>query len=419
MRWCLATLLTPMLLGGAAGAETIAIVHGRIHSIASTGVIEDGTILIQDDRIVAVGRDVAVPRDALVFDADGAPVTPGLFSAWSQLGLVEVETVPSTQDQTAANAPVAVGFDVRYGLNAGSTIVPTARAAGVTRGAVFPLPGDSVFAGTGALVHAGTGLEMLDRTEALLLVELGATGARIAGGARGAAWAALLSAFDRASSEARVDAVGDSHVGALRRVLSGDMPLVAHAERTSDILNALALPRRYPKLRLVLLGAAEGWRVAPQIARAGVPVIVDSYDNLPTDFEKLGATQQNVVRLASAGVQIAIAPLNRFSAGAPHDARLLAQFAGHAVGSGLAWADALQAITLNPARIFGVSDRFGSLEAGKMADVVIWTDDPLEIGSRPTMVFIAGKSQPLGTRHTQLRDRYRDLADPRPFQFRP
>ncbi|ODU21606.1 MAG: hypothetical protein ABS87_05765 [Sphingomonas sp. SCN 67-18] len=388
-------------------AETVAIVNGQIHSLSPRGVIEKGTVLIRDDRIVAVGDNVAVPADARIVDAKGQPVTPGLFSAYSQLGLVEVETVASTQDQSAPDAPFAAGFDVRYGINPASTIIPTARIEGVTRGAIFPMAGKSIFGGIGALIQTGDGAAALFRPGALLLVELGSAGAQAAGGARGAAWITLEEALRTAPTAEGPD--GE----ALRALLAGKLPMVAHVERASDIEQLIAFAGRHPAIRIVIMGGSEGWMVADRIAAAKIPVIVDSYANLPLAFETMAATQENAARLAKAGVTIAIAPLNRFTAGAPHDARLVAQYAGNAVGNGLPWAEALKAVTLNPAIIFGVADRLGSIEPGKLADLVIWQGDPLEIGDGPAAVFVAGRQETLESRQTQLAKRYKALSSPR------
>ncbi|MCW0197772.1 amidohydrolase family protein [Sphingopyxis sp.] len=402
-----AVALLLALLPVPAAAETVAIVNGRVHSLSARGVIEKGTVLIEDDRIVAVGDTVTVPADARVVDAGGRPVTPGLFSAYSQLGLVEVETVASTQDQSAAGAPFAAGFAVHYGINPASTIIPTARVEGVTRGAIFPIASRSIFGGIGALIQTGDGAPPLFEPRALALVELGSAGAAAAGGARGAAWITLEEALRTAPETQGPD--GE----ALRALLAGRMPMVAHVERAPDIEQLIAFAARHPSIRVVMLGATEGWMVADRIAAAKIPVIVDSYANLPVDFETMAATQENAARLAKAGVTIAIAPLNRFSAGAPHDARLVAQYAGNAVGNGLPWDEALKAVTLNPATIFGVADRLGSIEPGKLADIVVWRGDPLDIGDGPAAVFVAGRQMPMDTRQTRLAERYKALLSGR------
>lgn len=404
------TFLT-MLVSDSVAAVTLAIVGGRVHSISSMGVIEKGTVLIEEGRIAAVGANLAIPRSARVIDARGTWITPGIFNAYTKLGLTEVWGAEATRDDGASGSRFPAAFDVSYGINSESTLIPVTRMAGVTRSAVFPTASSSVFAGYGAFIHLGTGYDLVFKKKALALVELGQSGAEMAGGARGAAWIYLLSAFDevqKSASQTR-EAMHDPVLpridrAALVPVLAGEIPLVVHVERVPDILNCLELKRQYPKLRLALLGASAGWKVANQIAREKVPVILDAVFNVPLTFENLGATEQNAARLAQAGVTIAITPLH--GPDATYNARLIPQVAGNAVANGLDWPEALRAITLNPARIFGVSDRLGSLEPGKIADVAMWDGDPLEIGTTPRLVLIAGEEVSLVSRQSELRDRY-------------
>lgn len=418
---CAAALLPPAVPAG-----TVAITGGRIHTLAAAGVIEQGTVLIRDDRIVAVGVDVAVPAGASIIEARGAPVTPGIFNAYTQLGLVENEDVSSTMDHASSNPNFAAGFDVQDGVNGDSTLIPIVRMRGVTRAAIFPIATRSLFAGQGALIKLDSGNDSVFEARATLFVELGAQGAQLAGGARGAAWQTLRAALDgaaadrqRSSPPAQAERTeGDADTVALRAAVTGSSRVVAHVERAADILNALELRQRYPQLRLILLGASEGWRVAERIAAAKVPVIVDSLANLPLDFETMAATQENAARLARAGVLVAITPIYRFHAATPHNAGLVTQYAGNAVAHGMPWAEALKAITLNPAMMFGVADRLGSIEPGKSADLIVWSGDPLQLDARPEAVLIAGQRQPMQSRQTKLRDRYRQLQSTTPFQYR-
>ena len=155
MRLALALAGAFGLLAATASAQTIAVTNGRVHTVSAQGVIEGGTVLIRDGRIVAVGTAVAVPGDARVIDAAGRSVTPGLISAWSQLGLVEVETMNTTNDAAAAEAAIGPGFDIASGINPDSTIIDTARIGGVTRAAIFPLASRSILGGVGAIIHTG------------------------------------------------------------------------------------------------------------------------------------------------------------------------------------------------------------------------------------------------------------------------
>jgi imidazolonepropionase-like amidohydrolase len=197
------------------------------------------------------------------------------------------------------------------------------------------------------------------------------------------------------------------------------MPLLVHVERASDILQVLALRKEFPQLRVVLVGASEGWTVADKIAAAGVPVIASALTDLPYAFEALAATQSNFGRMARAGVKVALGEMG----GQP---RNMKQSAGNLVAlqkipgaAGVEWNAALAAVTSRPAEVMGLGADFGSLRPGRRADVVIWDGDPLELSSAPVLMLIDGIRQPLETRQTRLRDRYRNLADtplPRTYQ---
>ena len=166
---------------------------------------------------------------------------------------------------------------------------------------------------------------------------------------------------------------------------------------------------REEHLKVILNGSEEGWKVAAEIAKAGVPVLLNPLDDRPESYEMLGATMDNAARLQAAGVTVALE-----ATGGSARSRETRYGAGNAVSHGMPYAAALAAITINPAKIFGVADRTGSLEPGKDADLVIWTADPFEPLSQPTAVFIHGAEQPLTSRQTQLRDRYKDLGRPLP-----
>ena len=198
---------------------------------------------------------------------------------------------------------------------------------------------------------------------------------------------------------------------ALIPVLQGTQLLAVHVERASDILQVLALRQEFPAIRLVLVGATEGWRVAPQIAAAHVPVIANALNDLPESFEQISATQSNVGRMRAAGINVAIGMLNDNEA---RQVRLETQYAGNLVAltripgaTGLSWNQAFAAISSAPAEALGLGDEIGSLRPGRRADVVIWDGDPLELSTGVVAVWIDGVRQSLSNRQTELRDRYR------------
>ena len=188
---------------------------------------------------------------------------------------------------------------------------------------------------------------------------------------------------------------------ALQPVLRGELPVVAVANRRSDIETALRIAREY-RLRLILAGGAEGWMISDKIAAANVPVLVQPLDNIPT-YDALGIRYENAALLAKAGVRVILMETDT------HNARNLRQQAGNAVAYGMSWEQALRAITLTPAEVFGVSQTYGSLEPGKVANVVVWSGDPFEFSTAVEHVFIRGREIPLRSRQTELLERYKTL----------
>ncbi len=421
-----AAAVTVLTVGGVTipaplAAETIAVVGGTVHTLGPQGTIEGGTVLVRDGMIAAVGAAVEVPAGARVVDARGKVVTPGLFDSLTQLGLVEVGQVATTRDYRVEDDEITAALTVAPALNPRSTLIPINRVEGLTRAVVAPQPGKSLIAGQGAIIHLGLGADLVVRAPAAMFAVLGESGAELAGGARGAAllrlrealedardYAAHRPAFER--GERRSYALSRLDLEALVPVVEGKIPLVVGVDRAADIRAALAL-RGYP-LRLILAGVAEGWLAAQEIAATQVPVLVNPMVNLPDRFEALGATLENAARLHAAGVTFA------FMTGDAHNARNLKQGAGNAVSYGLPWEAALAAMTIVPARLWGLADRLGSLEVGKEADVVVWDGDPLEVTTFADHVLIGGVEMPMETRQTRLRDRYRQLGGELPPAYR-
>lgn len=401
--------------GSTAGAGshtgTFAITGGTVYTLGAAGKIEHGTVLVKDGRIVAVGANVAIPADAERIDATGKIVTPGIFDPQSQFGIVEVAAVKETRDASAGDSRFSAAFDVADAINPRSVLIPVNRIAGVTRAMVSPTNGDKhIIAGRGAIIDLGSTEGFIHRDPAAMFATLGESGAKQAGGSRAAALLALREALQDArdyadntsayaSNQRRSYALSRLDLAALGPVLDGKLPLVLEVNRASDIEAALRLARDF-KLKLIVSGGAEAWMVADQLARARVPVLLNPLEDLPAHFETLGSTLENAARLQQAGVLIA------FATGDTHNARNVTQAAGNAVANGLPWLDALKALMLNPARIYGMDQDLGTLEQGKLADVVVWSADPLELSSFADQVFIAGRKIPMVSRQTMLRDRY-------------
>jgi len=420
-----------------AQAATVAIVNAHILNPGAPE-IASGTVVVRDGKIVAVGANVTAPAGAQIVDAKGAILTPGFVAVNSALGAIEISAVG---DDVAISTPdLGAAFDVQYALNPDSPVIPVARLGGITSAIVTPRAeggqggaGDhddsgadatsgapasehahGLFAGQAAVIQLGRGQELLIKAKVAMVSPFGDAGARVAGGARGAEFVLLKealadvraymrnrAAYDRAGY--RDLALSRADLEALIPVVQGQMPLVAVANRASDIRAVLKLARD-EKIKLVLTGAAEAWRVGPEIAAAGVPVILNPVLNRPTSLETLGSTLENAARLEKAGVTVAI----EGNSGA-HRIHEMRYNAGIASANGMTRAGALAAITINPARIFGVANRIGSLEPGKDADLVLWSGDPFEPLSKPQLILVRGEAQPLRSRQLDLRDRYLDL----------
>lgn len=442
-------LIAAALLVGTSplAAQTIAIHGGTVALGDGSEPIPGGIVLIRDGRIIDAGRDIIVPSDAQRIDATGKFVTPGIVAGFSRLGLADVDAVGDSNDISAATGPFSAAIDVTPAINPKSYAIAVNRSDGVTRAIVAPATGRTIFAGQGALIDLGDDWEAVTRARLFQFVELGEAGAGEAGGSRASAHVLLRSALREASelsrfatplrgggqrfepavpenpndpkllapSSTRSDDVMLTRfdAAALVPVLRGQQILMIHVERASDILQVIALKRDFKNLRLVLVGADEGWMVADQIAASGIPVIASALRDLPGSFESLGATQSNVGRMRAAGVNVAIGMINDDDT---RQARLARHYAGNLVAlgrvpgaSGVSWGEALAMITSRPAEAMGLGREIGSLAAGRRGDVVIWSGDPLENSSAAEAVWIDGVAQPLDNHQTKLRDRYRDL----------
>lgn len=395
-----------------AGAATVAIVNATILTADKAGRIEGGTLVLRDQKIVAVGRGVPVPAGATVIDGSGKYLTPGMFAPLSALGVVEIDAVGETNDRASAHKRYGPALDMSDAFNPLSHRIPIARVDGVTRAMVAPLArrGGNVLIGQGAVVSLGSTSAWLVKPRAAMFAAFGEEGAGLSG-TRASNVLALREEFEevrnaakpaRPGREPQLDSLLSSlDIAAMKPVMAGQVPLVVSANRASDILAAIALARQY-KLRLVISGGAEAWLVASQLAAYKAGVILDPLLQLPEGFDSLSARSDNARLLTSAGVVVAFSSDQT----ATYNARNLRQLAGNAVRFGLDPAAALAAITLNPARLYGVDAQLGSLAVGKLADLVLWDGDPLELSSYPAAVFIGGERMDDATRQSALRDKY-------------
>jgi imidazolonepropionase-like amidohydrolase len=392
-------------------AQTIAISGGTVYPVSGPKR-EGATVLIREGRITAVGPAVVIPEGAVRVDATGMWVTPGLIDGAGQLGLTEIDGATGTNDAGVKNDTVAAAFNVLEAINPASTLIPITRIAGVLTALATPESG--LIRGQAILIDLdGATVEaMLVKSPVAVVAELSERTKDMGGGSRAGSAARLRHVLDDALefgrrradwSRAQIQplAAPAADLAALGPVVRGQLPLLVIANRRSDLETALRIARDY-RLKLILGGAAEAWQIADRIARARVPVLIEPLDDIPS-YDGLATRLENAALLAKAGVRIALLETDT------HNSRNLRQQAGNAVANGLPWDGALRAVTLAPAEIFGVANRYGSLDSGKVANVVVWSGDPFELSTRVVHVFIRGKEIPLTSRQTELLERYRRL----------
>ena len=407
------TLLAPAPTPARAAAPVTLVTGGDLH-VGDGTLVKNATVLIRDGKFAGVGGPElagSAGGDVTRIDATGKVLTPGLIAADNQLGLVEIDLEGSTHDDArATDHPVRAAYDASRAFHAESSLLQVAAVGGVTTAAVAPAGG--LLSGQVAWVDLVHG----DHRGALAKAGVAIDGnlGHSYGGSRAAALAKLYEVFSDAQfyrgrkdaydrAQTRPFAAHALDLQALQPALAAQIPLTLSADRASDILAAIDLAKEF-KLRLVVVGGAEAWKVAPELAAAKVPVVVQPSRNLPSSFDALGARLDNAALLAAAGVPVVLAWLDD-----SHNVRNITQEAGLAVANGLPWAKALRAITLEPATAYGQSATHGSVAPGKVANLVIWDGDPLELSSRPTHVFVRGRAIPMVSRQTLLRDRYRKL----------
>lgn len=409
-------LLAALALAAPAQAQPILIKGGKV--VTNTGApIERGSVLIDGGRIVAVGADVAAPAGARVIDATGKWVTPGVIAAMSEVGLSEISGSGAPNDANVDTDKISAAADAARAFDPQATAIAISRIEGVTRAVIAPASQQAIFSGAGAMVSLDGAPNSIYRARVFQVLDLGETGAGHVGGSRAALWPFLEAALkDAREYPARYVSgqggavLGELDAAALKPFALGQGAFLVRIERAADIRELIRFKRANPGLRFIIHGGAEGWMVARDLAQAQIPVLIDPLSNLPDRMERLASRADNAALLSKAGVTVVIAP-------APgsvdaQQARLALQLAGNAVANGMPWNAAFAAITRAPAQVFGAGAELGALQAGKLADVVVWDGDPLDVQTAPTAVFIAGREMPLSSRQTRLRDRYAPARSP-------
>jgi hypothetical protein len=388
-------------------AQDLLIRNARVHTVTARGTLERADVLVRNGRVTAVGTGLAA-GGATVIDANGRPLTPGLFGGITALGVVEVSLEKSTVDndphaaEKGQAAEPRPEFDVTLSFNPDSAVIGVNRVEGVTYAMIAPgaVSGDTVIAGQGAVARLDGRADAMVAPSRTLFANLNA----------GVSRAGQFMLLEQATREAKPTPQmrdGDFRLltptgrEVLARYLAGGR-VVFSVDRATDIRQALAFAQKQGA-RPVIVGGAQAWQVAGQLAQAKVPVILDPLVDLPDSFDQMGATLENAARLHEAGVRVAFTNLNDGT----HNARKVRQAAGVAVANGLPWEAALAALTANPAEIFGLGAEYGRIAPGYVADLVLWSGDPLEVTTVAEQVWIDGRAQSMRSRQSELRDRYR------------
>lgn len=393
---------------GAAFAQDVLIRGARVHTLTSQGTLERSDVLLRNGRVAEIGSGLAAAPGATVIDANGRPLTPGLFGGITALGVAEVSLERSTVDndpraaeQNAAAEP-RPEFDVTLSFNPDSAVIGVNRVEGITYAMIAPgaVAGDTVVAGQGAVAR-------LDgRADATLAASRTLFASLNAGTSRAGQFMLLEQAVREAKPTPQMRdtdfrLLTPTGREVLARYLAGGR-IAFSVDRATDIRQVLAFTQRHGA-RPIVVGGAQAWQVAGALAQANVPVILDPLVDLPDSFDQIGATLENAARLHRAGVRVAFTNFNDGT----HNARKVRQAAGVAVAHGLPWEAALAALTANPAEIFGLGGQYGRIAPGYVADLVLWSGDPLEVTSVAEQVWIDGRAQSMRSRQTELRDRYR------------
>jgi imidazolonepropionase-like amidohydrolase len=403
----------------------VAIVGGKLLTITH-GTIENGVVVLENGKITAVGPAAAtkVPKGAQVYNAKGMTVYPGLFDAETQLGLVEVGSDQNSNDLVEKSDEIFPQMHVVDAFHAETVRIPVQRINGVTNAIVAPAAEDSV-AGQDALIqlYGKDRNAMILSPDIALAMNFEGDVRRRGGGKFPSTRMGLASQLRQTfldtqnymtqkAAEAKPDFKGtptkkDLKYEALIPYLKGEKPVVFGAYEGYEVEVAMSIAKEF-HLKVILNHVTHSQNVLDTIASYKVPVIVGSLYDAPEANERYDAVFSLPAELQKRGVKIALSSV--LTDGPSADSRNLPYAAGYAVAYGLPYDEAMKAITLNPAEMFGVSDQLGSLDVGKVANVVIANGDPLDVRTSVQQVFIGGVAIPMTSRQTQLRDQYLPLT---------
>jgi imidazolonepropionase-like amidohydrolase len=409
--------------------SVVALTHAKIFTLAGPA-IENGTLVIRDGKIAAVGANVEVPAGAQVIDAKGLQIYPGLFDPITQMGMSEISAVNATVDTTETGAynPDVVAATAVF---PSSEHIPVTRASGITEVLAVPDSGgfdtrgsSGVIGGQASAINlAGWTInEMLIKRSVAMVISWPDIETRsfdfTTFSIKNKPFTEakqdyekqvneLADYLDRARHYAQAMGHGgpadyqrDLKLEAMAPVIRGQLPVLVFADRARDIRNAIEFCDKQ-KLKMILAGGAEAYKVKDLLRSKGIPVILRPTLTLTIDeddaYDRL---LSQPAELAAAGVKFALGSFdNSF-------ARRLGQQAANAVAYGLPYDEALKAVTIYPAEIFGVADQVGTLETGKLANIIVTNGDPLEIATDVKFLFIKGQQTSMDNRHQRLYEKY-------------
>ena len=390
-------------------AKTIVIKNATIYDGVSDTPFK-GNIQIEDDKIKRISSSNL--QGDFIIDAQEKIVTPGLIATDTEIGIVEIGALSVTRDDSADM--YKIGFSIYDAFNPNSTLIPWNRSNGVTTSLTIPQNTSSPIGGMGSLFVLDGKLNVTGVRDAAMIGQVGGSSS----GSRSEHYAIIEDLLVMASSLSKSDLSSDSNIyeligewsitdamelhprdiKALFKILNDNVPLIMKSHRASDLLKLIEIKERF-NLNMIIMGAQEAHLVKSELAEAEIPLIINPINNIPDSFDELASNIQMASRLEEAGIPL------MFNTSRSHNYHLIRQGAGVAVANGMSYGAAIKSLTSVPANTFGMSDR-GTLEVGKIADLIIWDDDPLEPSAMPEHVFISGETIDLTTRASRLTDRY-------------
>ena len=397
------------LIAFAANAQSIVIKNATIYDGLNNSPFV-GNILIDENKIKKISSSNL--QADFVIDASGKIVTPGFIATDTQLGIVEIGALSVTRDDSSKM--YKIGFSIFNAFNPNSTLIPWNRSNGITSALTLPNNTSSPIGGLGSYFVLDSKLDVTGTSDMVMIGEFGGSSSK----SRAEQFSMIEDLLILASSLTKSDINSDLELSdlidewsisdamnlhprdmrALYQLVNNNLPLIIKSHRASDLLKLIELKEKY-NLNIIIMGAQEASLVSDELAEHNIPLIFDPMNNIPESFDELASNIQMASKLEEAGIEM------MFTVSRSHNYHLIRQGAGVAVANGLSYGAAIRALSSTPAKVFGIKDR-GTIESGKIADLIIWEADPLEPSSMPEYVFVNGENIDLTTRSSRLRDRY-------------